>query len=89
MCCLFLIVAPPQGKNVTEDECAALQSQLGEATWELATDEYLGDLVQPAFLEIEASCSPRTTPQAPAPAQIDPEGPANDQQWAKISQSVA
>ncbi len=52
-------------------------------------DEYMGDLVQPEFPELQDACLPQTTPQAPKPAQIDPEGPASDQQWAKISQSVA
>ena len=79
----------PQGKNVTEDECGALQAMFGDASWELAADEYKGDLVQPEFPERQGACLPQTTPQASKPAQIDPEGPASDQQWARISQSVA
>ena len=89
MCCLFLVVAPSQGKNVDENECAALQGQFGDVSWELAAEEYRGDLTQPVFAELQDACLPQTTPQAPQPAQIDPEGPASDQQWAEVSKSVA
>ena len=95
MCCLFLVVAPSQGKNVDENECAALQGQFADVSWELAAEVYKGDLEQPVFAPLQDACLPQTTPQSPQtpqaaqPAQTDPEGPASDQQWARVSKSVA
>ena len=77
----------PQGKNITADECSALQAELGEVTWELAADEYKKDLAQPEFLlQLQEESKPPPVQQQPV---VDPESPATDGQWERISKSVA
>ena len=86
----------PQGKNVNEQEFAALGAGLLSGSWELpAAQEYKNDLVQPDFLQpwgmpglpsIPHASSQALVPQPPKP---DPNSPADQKQWDKVSKMVA
>ena len=88
---MLCLLPNPQGKNLKDPEFQAIGDMLLQPeSWELnQAEEYKNDLVQPSFLGVEAV--PRSSAQGlvPAGARPDPEGPASDDQWTKVTKMVA
>jgi len=79
----------PQGKNIQESSFQALGDMLAQVTWEMPqAQEYMNDLVQPAFLG-EMVPKSSTACLAIAAKTPDPAGPSCEEQWKKVNKMVA
>ena len=80
----------PQGKNINNDEFAAIGDMLATVTWELPfVEEYKNDLVQPEFLGNVSVPKAATTTIAVPQAKPDPNSPISEEQWKKVDKMVA
>jgi len=93
--CLFVIVlsislrCAPQDLNGIGDDPGMKRF---EAVWDLAPEQYKGELRQPAFLQPGNECAPpkaKSPRLGDAPAAIDPASPASADEWETVSKSVA